>query len=58
MALWPVAKSASFFFNTAKDVEKARTDVCGRRVKFKKLNTRVPTLSFQLLYILELVIYL
>jgi hypothetical protein len=47
-----------FFFNTVEDVEKVRTDICGRRTKFKMLNTRVPTLSFQQLYVPELVIYL
>jgi hypothetical protein len=55
MALWAVSKYA---LNIAEDVEEARTDICGTRAKFKNLSTRVPTLSFQLLYVLELVIYL
>lgn len=46
MALWPLAKSA---LNIAEDVEEARTDVCGKRVKVKNLSTRVPTLSFRIL---------
>jgi len=48
----------SFFFNIAEDVEEARTDICESRARFKNLSTRVPIFSFQLLYVLELVIYL
>jgi hypothetical protein len=55
MAPSAVAKSA---LNIAEDVEEARTDICGTRAKFKNLSTCVPTLSFQLLYVLEFVIYL
>jgi hypothetical protein len=51
MALWLVAKSA---LNIVEEVEKAFT----ARAKFKNLSTRVPNFSFQLLYVLELVIYL
>jgi hypothetical protein len=53
MALWPV-----IVFLTAEDVDEDRSNICERRAKFKKLNTRVPILSLQLLYVLELAIYL
>jgi len=46
------------FVNIAEDVDEAPTDICERRARFKNLSTRVSTLSFQLLYVLELVIYL
>jgi len=55
MALWPAVMSA---LNIAEDVEGTRTDICGRRSMVKNLIMRVPILSFQLLYVLELVIYL